>query len=80
MKNIGDQIQMAKLFYLKSGLIISQIMIIVFLIVNIYVFINKESIVAKSLTMVSFFIFLFLLIVSFIALYKMKMLTVIKKN
>ena len=70
----------SQMFYPKSGLIISQIMIIVFLVGNIYLFINQESIVAKSLTVVSFIIFLFLLIVSFIAFYKLKMLTALKKK
>ena len=56
----------------RIGLIMPQIMIIVFLIVNVYFFINQESSIAKLLTVISFIIFLFLLIVSLIAFYKLK--------
>ena len=70
----------SQVFYPKIGLIISQIIIVFFLIGNIYVFINQESIVAKSLTVISFIIFLFLLIVSFIAFYKLKMLNALKRK
>jgi len=48
----------------RIGFIISQILITAFLIVDIYVFINQNSIIAKSLASVSFVGFMFLLILS----------------
>ena len=46
----------------KLALIISQIIITAILIVDIYVFINQDSIIAKSLATISFVGFMFLLI------------------
>ncbi|SDN65432.1 hypothetical protein [Bacillus sp. OK048] len=46
----------------KIGFIISQIIITAILIVDIYVFINQDSIIAKSLATISFVGFMFLLI------------------
>ena len=62
----------SKAICLRMGLIISQIMIIVFLIANIYIFINQESVIAKSLTVSSFIIFLCLLIISLMASLNLK--------
>ena len=49
----------SQVFYPKIGLIISQIIIIVFLVRNIYFFINQESSVANSLTVISLLYFYF---------------------
>lgn len=65
----------SKVICLRISLIISQIMSIVFLITNTYVFINHESIIAKSLTVISFIIFLFLLILSLMATLNLKKLS-----
>ncbi|MBM7602441.1 Na+/proline symporter [Metabacillus crassostreae] len=48
----------------KTVLLISQVIIIGFLITNILVFIDKDSIIAKSLAAASFIGFLFFLIMT----------------
>lgn len=42
----------SKVISLKMGLIVSQIMSIVFLLANLYVFIHQESVMAKSMTVI----------------------------
>ncbi|ETI68389.1 hypothetical protein [Neobacillus vireti] len=56
----------------KIGLIISQIIITAILIVDIFVFINQDSIIAKSLAAISFVGFMFLLIPSLKLTLKLK--------
>ena len=56
----------------RIGFIISQIIITAFLIVDIYIFINQDSIIAKSFATVSFVGFMFLLISSLKATLKLK--------
>lgn len=64
--------EISKVISLRMGLIVSQIMSIVFLLANLSIFIHQESVMAKSMTVVSFNIFLFLLIVSFMATLNLK--------
>ena len=64
--------EISKVISLRMGLIVSQIMSIVFLLANLSVFIHQESVMAKSMTVVSFIIFLSLLIVSFMATLNLK--------
>ena len=62
----------SKVISLRMGLIVSQIMSTVFLLANLYVFIHQESVIAKTMTVVSFIIFLSLLIVSFMVTLNIK--------
>jgi len=56
----------------RISLIISQIMIIAFLILDVILFITKDSIFNRSLAAISFIMFLFLFIMFLRALIKMK--------
>jgi len=48
----------------RTRLVISQIIIIGFLVVDLYLIFNKDSIIAKSLAAASFVMFIFLLLMS----------------
>lgn len=56
---------------IRLSLITSQIIVILFLIVNIHVFINTDSTIAKLYATASFVGFLFLLIFSLKATFKL---------